>query len=278
MEDIPGWVVSPSTLAENINNIWLTICDMRSKIIDCCGVPVLTCATITPTNLTVTNVTESGAMVSWYVPAYGTGEPPIEYIVNVFNQSGGNPSGPALISHTIAHPTTFVQINTGTLTVDKAYIVQVSALYSCGESTVAQVSSVVRISPAAMCLQVYESGITSSTILCNGTSYPVLSKRTYARLQNTVGGTPVTNTGLAISVVVRYTTTNECGVTSNTTMTIVIPNGSYEGYVEYASLTKAVCGGSGLCGDVTKALTCVQSISGTAVTLCATGAAMCPGT
>jgi hypothetical protein len=40
MSSIPGWIVAERTLADNLNNMWLTICDMRAAIIDiklnCC--------------------------------------------------------------------------------------------------------------------------------------------------------------------------------------------------------------------------------------------------
>jgi hypothetical protein len=39
MSTFPGWSVTPTTLAESLTNMWITICDMRSKINDlkdCC--------------------------------------------------------------------------------------------------------------------------------------------------------------------------------------------------------------------------------------------------
>lgn len=276
MQDLPNWTVTPTTVAQNLNNMWITLCDMRLKIIDCCAGSTTPCVPIAVTNVIVSNITTTNAMVSWYVPAYGAGEAPIEYVVRVFNESAGNPSGGALITQTVSHPTTFATLMTGTLIEDKTYIVQVTAIYSCGESTVAQVASAVRISPAAQCIQVFESGLASGSVICNSISYPVLNKRTYARLQNTVGGAPVVNTGMAITVTVAYNLVSACGVPSTTTAVITIPNGSYEGYVDYVSDTKAVCGGSGLCGNVTRDLNCVTSIVGTTSILCVAGADMCP--
>lgn len=276
MQDLPNWTSTPTTVAENLNNMWITLCDMRLKIIDCCAAAVIPCSPIAVTGLAISSVTTSNAMVSWFVPAYGTGEAPIEYIVKVFNEAGGMPSGGAVLTQTVSHPTTFATVVTGTLIEDKIYIVQVTAVYSCGESTVAQVAGVVRISAVAQCIQVFESGLASTTTTCLGTSYPVLNKRTYARLQATTGGAPIVNTGTAITVTVTYNLVDECGATSTTTATITIPNGSYEGYVDYVSATKRVCSGSGLCGDATRTLNCVQSITGTTSILCVAGADMCP--
>lgn len=40
MSSIPGWIIGERTLADNLNNMWLTICDIRAKVIDialnCC--------------------------------------------------------------------------------------------------------------------------------------------------------------------------------------------------------------------------------------------------
>jgi hypothetical protein len=276
MRDIPGWVITPTTLSQSINNIWLTICDMRSKIIECCAAPVLTCATVSPSNLTISNVTTTSATASWFVPSYGSGEPPVQYIVNVFNETAGNPSGAPVITVTVSHPTTFTNLNTAGLTENKNYIVQVSAVYSCGESTVTQVSSVVRISAASLCLYVYETNNASTVDTCSGVSYTKLNKRTSVRLQNTATSAPVVNTGAAITVTVQYALTNQCGATSNVTQAIIIPNGSSEAYFDYVQTSRAVCVGTGLCANVTRVISCVVSVSGTTATLCSGPVAMCP--
>lgn len=50
MSSIPNWIINEQTLADNLNNLWLTVCDMRAAIIniqlnccpDCCdGIDVL---------------------------------------------------------------------------------------------------------------------------------------------------------------------------------------------------------------------------------------------
>jgi hypothetical protein len=51
MSDLPGWIGSPTTVADTLNNMWLTICDMRAGLVDlisqvnaCCAV---SCSSIT---------------------------------------------------------------------------------------------------------------------------------------------------------------------------------------------------------------------------------------
>jgi hypothetical protein len=276
MQDLPGWVVTPATVAENLNNLWLTICDMRSKIIDCCAAAVTSCVPVAPTNLTISSVTTTNAVASWFAPSFGTGEAPLEYLVQVYNEAGGNPTGAPFLTVSVPYPGNTTTLNTAALVEGRTYIIQVTAVYSCGESTPAQTAAVLRVSPAAMCIQVYESGLASGNITCNGIGYPVLNKRTFARLQNISGGTPVVNTGVAITVTVKYAVVNECGVTSSTTLNITIPNGAYEGYVDYVAQTRAQCMSFPVCNPVTQTLGCVESITGTTSVICTSGAAMCP--
>lgn len=62
MGTIPGWVSPPTNLADTINNIWLTICDMRAAILniqtnccssDCDGINVTLSASLTDPNLSI---------------------------------------------------------------------------------------------------------------------------------------------------------------------------------------------------------------------------------
>jgi hypothetical protein len=62
MGTIPGWVSPPTNLADTINNIWLTICDMRSAILniqtnccsdDCDGINVTLTATVDANDITI---------------------------------------------------------------------------------------------------------------------------------------------------------------------------------------------------------------------------------
>jgi hypothetical protein len=62
MSSIPGWVVSVTNLADSINNLWLTICDLRSAIsyiqLNCCpsgcdGVEINMTATFDGTTLRI---------------------------------------------------------------------------------------------------------------------------------------------------------------------------------------------------------------------------------
>jgi len=275
MQALSGWVVSPVTLAENINNIWLTICDMRSKIIECCGTPVIPCVLLAPSNVAISGVTSSNATVSWNLPILGGNEAPTQYLIQAFAESNGNPSGGAVITQYVDHPTNNITLNTAALFEGKPYVVQVTALYSCGESTVAQVIDELRIGAAAMCIYVFEENATPSVTICRSATYNVQNKRTIVRLQNSSTGAPIINTGGTISVTVRYDQTNECGVTSTGTSVITIPNGQSQGVITYAWQGKAECSATNSCGNVTRIISCVESIGGTSTPLCVTGISAC---
>jgi hypothetical protein len=278
MQELPGWVISPVTLMENLNNMWLTICDMRSKIIECCGTPVASCVLLPPTNVAVSGLTNTTATVSWSLPLTGTSETPVEYMIQAFMASGGLPSGSAVLTQYVNHPTNVINLNTAALEEGKPYVVQITALYSCGESAVAQTISELRVPAASLCIYLFEENATGSIATCRSVTYPVQNKRTVARLQNT-SGAPVVNTGSAISITVDYDETNECGVASVGTSVITILNGQSQGTVTYAHIGKAECAQTSSCGNTSRSIKCVQSIGGSTVQLCANSVvAMCPST
>lgn len=274
MQDIPGWVITPTTLAENINNIWLTICDMRSKLIDCCGTPVIPCAPLPVSGITISSVTTSNALVSWTPPTFGTGEAPVEYLVEVYNWVSGSAGSLALSPPAyVSYPTNSVTINTSSLMEDKDYLVKVTAIYaSCGASSSMQTVGVVKIGLSSLCLYVFDTPAGSVGDTCGGVAYSKSTKFLYARLQD-ASSNPVTNTGTTITVNVTVAITGGCSGPATENVAITIPNGQYQGFATYTTYEKVLC--SGTCTEVTRALSCVETISGTTVGLCSTGLGSC---
>jgi len=272
MEDIPGWVVSPSTLAENINNIWLTICDMRAKVIDCCGAVVQACAPISVTNVAVGSITNTGATVSWTPPNYAPGEAPIEYLVEVYNWVSGAQGSLALPEQYVVFGTNSIALNTSTLQEDKDYLIKVTAIYSCGSAAPIQVVSQVRIPLASLCLFIFDQAAGSIGATCGIQPYTKTNKFIYARLQDS-NSNPVVNTGTAITVNVTMNITGGCSGPATENIQLVIANGQSTAVDSYFSSEKVSC--SGTCTDITRSIGCIESISGTTVTLCAAGPDLC---
>lgn len=90
MATYPGWVISPSNVADTLTNMWITLCDLRSAVQyikeTCCpggcdGISVTLTATFDGTNLKLYFV---GAVPSGFTDCDGTG--------NLFNitDDGGN--------------------------------------------------------------------------------------------------------------------------------------------------------------------------------------------
>ncbi len=273
MQDIPGWVVTPTTLAENVNNIWLTLCDMRSKIIECCGVPVIPCAPVSVGSVTVGGITLNSALVSWTTPSFGTGEPPTEYLVEVYNWSGGVQGSLALSpSQYVPYPLNATTLNTSSLIEDKEYLVKVTAIYSCGSAAPMQVVSPVRTSAASLCLYVFDTPAGTQNSTCLTTNYSKENKFIYVRLQN-ASSNPVVNVGTTITVNVTMNITGACSGPATENIQLTIPYGQSQGMATYTSFEKVNC--SGTCQDVTRSIGCVESITGTTVTLCAAGPDLC---
>lgn len=273
MQDIPGWVITPATLAENVNNIWLTLCDMRSKIIECCGVAVLPCAPVSVSNVAVGSITTSGCTVSWTPPAYGAGEAPTEYLVEVYNWVSGAEGSLALSpSQYVAFPNNSIALNTSTLIEDKDYLVKVTAIYSCGSAAPVQVVSKVRIALASLCLYVFDTPAGTTAATCNTVSYSKQNKFLYVRLQD-ASSNPVVNTGVTITVNVTMNITGGCSGPASENIQLTIPNGQSQAVVPYVSSEKILC--SGTCTDITRSIGCIESYSGTTVNLCGSGPGLC---
>jgi len=274
MADLPGWVSNPSTLAETLSNMWITICDMRAKIIDCCQ-EVLVCSPLPVRGLSINNVTSNNFQISWSDPLYGTGEPPIEYVVEIFNLIGSTPSGPSLLPQTIlSHPATLpLTILNGFANENKNYAVRVTAVYGCGSAPVTQIA-VLRSSIIPMCVDIEETILPTTTVDCtptagSTTTYNETNKRITVTLQNSSTGSPISNAGATIDVTLYFELTNECGVQSYYTEVLSITGGNSQATLDYVAVTTALCSGTGQCGTVTRILGCVQSITGQTVPLCA---------
>lgn len=276
MEEIPGWVSAPTTVAQNLSNIWLVLCDMRTAVANCCSIPPLACAPLPVTEVTISDVNPLTATANWLPPAYGTGEAPVEYMVRLFavDETGAMVGG-ALSTTTVIAPSLSLVIPTSTLLADKPYTIVVTAVYaSCGESAPSTATGIVHVTPAALCLKVIDSNIASTLNTCRGTDYTVQNKRTTVQLVNASTFLPVVNTGVDIVVTIKYERNDYCTSTTYPTHAIIIPNGSSVGSYDYQSQFKSFCPDAIACLDILQSFSCVDSISGTTATVCG-GVAMC---
>lgn len=242
MSELSGWVASPTTLSATIVNLWLTLCDMRTAIVSLQSAGPPDCAVLPPYNVQITNLTTTGCTVKWNLPPTGAYANPTSFVITVKQWDGTAAVGMAIATQTVAYPNIqYVFSNIGEA--NKFYIVEVSAVYSCGESVKVSAIGNVRISPIAYQLKVEEETTTNViTTLCDGVNQPAVEKRTTITLINPATGLPIVNNSSNINVTLRYSVTGNCVAAATENVTLTILSGQSTGTYTYISRRYVKCG------------------------------------
>jgi hypothetical protein len=262
MNDISGWVETPTTIADSINNLWLTICDMRYKVVNFFDTPaVLPCVLAVPENLEITSITTTYSTLIWEAPSYSGIEVPIGYRIEVFQWTGTAPTGPSVYDAMLSTSFLTVNIPSSSLIVGQDYVVYLHAVYPCGESNGAKVISELLVPTILYKIKVLERPEEDTDIDCLESglpvNYTVENKTTIATLTNAITGIPVINsTGSDIDVILKYEITS-CAFFGPVydEVTISIPNGASSADYIYEAVTYTNCG-TALCTAVNKNLEC----------------------
>jgi len=262
MSELTDWVSTPTTVADSITNLWLTMCDMRNSLVNYYAItPALPCVLVTPGNLSVTTIGTTSSTITWTAPGYSGIQTPTGYRIAIFAWSGTAPTGTAVYNATVTSPTVTKVFTNSIFTIGQNYVVYVYAIYSCGESNPASVVSTLIVPTILYKIKVTEASTTSTTVSCVESGSPVTytqtNKITTVTLTNASTGLPVTNgTGSPITVKVKYVI-NSCAFYGPVydTVSIIIANGSNNGTFTYASNTYTNCG-TALCTAVTRAISC----------------------
>lgn len=262
MSELTDWVSTPTTVADTITNLWLTMCDMRTSLVNYYAItPALPCVLVVPGNLSVTTIGTTSSTITWTAPNYAGIQAPTGYRIAIFAWSGTAPTGTAIYNATVTSPTVTKTFSNSIFTIGQNYVVYVYAIYSCGESNPASVVSTLIVPTILYKIKVTEASATGTTVPCVESGSPVTytetNKTTTVTLTNASTGTPVTNgTGSPIVVTLRYLVSS-CAfygpVYDN--VSISIANGSNNGTYTYHSNTYTNCG-TALCTAVTKAISC----------------------
>lgn len=267
MGDIPGWVSTPTSAADAINNLWLTVCDMRYKLVNYFSIPpVLPCVLAVPENVTVLTIGTAYSTITWTAPTYAGIEVPLGYRIEVFEWTGTAPTGPSLFDN-IYPPTVFTANIAGTsIVIGTQYVVYVHAIYSCGESNGAPVVSDLLVPTILFYINVGQTNMPTGTTYCTESSSPIAYTTqiitTNVELINVITGYPVTNGGVSnIEVVLRYSVLS-CSFFGTAFVDVIIPiaPGNSAGSYTYESETYNNCG-TALCTQVLTALDCGVSIN-----------------
>jgi hypothetical protein len=253
--DLPGWIDSVTTVADSMSNLWLVVCQLNSCTT---GVPAaLPCVLIPPVSAVLGIATTTSCFVTWVAPVTTGVQAPLGYKIEVFALPG---TGPAISSTTVGPTPLTFQILSASITPDTEYIVKVTALYECGESTAATVQGVLQVAAVAANLFFTELVGAAIPAVCNAEPpYDSFTNTLRVDLKD-ASGNPLVNTGTSIEITYRLDVFNSCGNTATTEdVTIIIATGTMFGTIDYAKYSEAFCDKTLGCLGIRKSLKCFVS-------------------
>lgn len=137
MKAIPKWSTSVNNIGSSLTNLWLTISDMRSKIIEIANVTYdVPCILLSPENMTVGTVGTFNTEVYWEKPSVENVQMPTSYSIQVFSLDDKEFKNP-LYSQTqseISGKANVINIASENIQTGIDYVIQISSIYKCGMS------------------------------------------------------------------------------------------------------------------------------------------------
>lgn len=258
MKDLADWIPNPNTVAENYNNLWLSVCDLRTALQTLLeSNAILPCVLTSPNSVTIDSYNTISANISWTISSLTNIQSPIGFSLEIWEWNGTT-EGNLIYSDTYAEDVFTANIISTSIIAGREYIVKIKALYSCGESSAITVIGYLKEAIIFYNINISESsdaGVTTSCDEGEGPSdYPYITTTTTYDLVNASTGLPAT-LATDLTIVVKHTITHpDYGVfTSNVTVTI--PAGDSTVDYEYVS-EQTILSSSDTCESVTRVLTC----------------------
>lgn len=269
MNELTNWSTSPATMAQSLTNAWLTICDMRAKLVNYIASHEGTCVLIPSKTLTITSITANTAIVSWTHHNLTAFDKPSSVIITVYNYDPvtGSSTGSAIAGLGGTYPgptppaspgTLSTSINTISLDYTKNYVVKAASVYDCGTSETVQVVGKLNACPINYKLKVVSSNPVNTTLV-TGPCASILSPATLTNrtitvtLTDTSGATVTNNKPIAITAILKLTVT-DCNIANDVYeyTTITIPVGATSWTGTYGSSVPHVCASTGNCSPILK--------------------------
>jgi len=250
--DLPGWIDSVTTVADSMSNLWLVVCQLNSCTT---GTPtVLPCVLIPPVSAVLGVATTTSCFVTWVAPVTTGVQAPLGYKIEVFALPG---TGPAISSTTVGPTPLTFQILSPSITPDTEYIVKITALYDCGESSAVTVQGILKAVPIAAKVFFTETLGGPVPAVCNGADpYDSFTNTLRADFKD-ASGNPLVNTGTAIELIYRFDVSNSCGpVTTTEDISIIIPTGNTFGTTNYLAYSEEFCSKTASCEEISRVLEC----------------------
>jgi hypothetical protein len=135
MKAIPKWSFPVNDIGSSMSNLWLTIGDMRSKIIQIANATFdVPCVLVSPENITMGSVNEYYGQVFWEKPSVDSVQIPTSYLIEVYDLKDTELKNPLFSKTQSENKTNTVNITSENITADIEYLIQISSIYKCGKS------------------------------------------------------------------------------------------------------------------------------------------------
>lgn len=271
MRTIPRWSVTVSDIGTSISNLWLTINDMRSRMIQIANATFdVPCILLSPEDVTVGTINTAFTQIYWEKPSITGVRPPSSYVVEVFNTSDTTFTTP-LFSTTVPESGGANVANVGNMSIlaEVIYVVHIKAIYQCGISN--PISLLTKLKATAVIFKVVANITTLAPVplICTDslsvdTNYDLIQKTISFDLLNSSTGMPAANgTPIPITIIARFNITS-CDFGSEPVYEDVTfeiqPGDSVSNTYEFVAekLTNCI---DGSCGAYEKELSCGVFVS-----------------
>jgi hypothetical protein len=149
MKAIPRWSTSVNNIGSSLTNLWLTVSDMRSKIIEIANNTFdIPCVLLSPENLKMGTIATTSADVYWEKPSTADVQSPGSYSIEIYSIEDTEFKAP-LYSTTysqIQDKPNVLNILTEQFEFDVDYVLHVSSIYKCGMSKPLSLTTKLKIS------------------------------------------------------------------------------------------------------------------------------------
>jgi hypothetical protein len=271
MRAIPRWSDSVNDIGTSISNLWLTVTDMRNRMIQISNATFdVPCVLLSPEDITVGTIGTVSTQIYWEKPSIAGVQPPTSYVVEVFNTSDTSFLTP-LFSETSSENGDPNVSNVGNISIlaEVIYVVHVSAIYKCGISRPISLltklkSTTVNFEVRAVITTLPDVPLTCTDSLNVDTNYDLIQKTIRFDLYNSVtDALSINATPIPITIIARFDITS-CdfgGETVNENITFEIqPGDNFSNTYEFVAEKLTNCL-DGSCGAYEKELSCGVFVS-----------------
>lgn len=266
MEDLSNWIQNPITVAQNYNNLWLTVCDLRTGLQTLLeSNAILPCVLAAPSSVIVDSYNAISADISWTASSLTGIEDPIGFLLEIYEWNGIS-QGNLIYSNSYAGNIFTANVVSGSIIAGSEYLIKLKAVYTCGESAAITTIGILKDIIILYKLNVSEVSDNSVTTDCDDGSgavaYNYITNTATFDLVSKSTGLPVT-IATNLTAVIQFTVNHPDYGTFTHNVPITIPAGNSTVNYDYVS-KQTILSTGGTCELLTEGMTCGILINNTA--------------